>query len=100
DFSYDAPAAAQLQKVIEPLVFELSLYPREVLRRTRIEQIILCNGLWISEKRAAGTLKVGLHFVDTLFLDVQAFRDDQFGRHTIHHELFHAIDFRDTWEGL
>jgi hypothetical protein len=100
DFSYDAPTAAQLHKVIEALVFELSLYPREALRRTRIEQIVLCNGLWISEKRAAGTLKVGLHFVDTLFLDVQAFRDDMFGRHTIHHELFHAIDFRDTWEGL
>ncbi len=46
DFSYDAPTEAQLQKVIDPLVFELSLYPREALRRTRIEQIVLCNGLW------------------------------------------------------
>jgi hypothetical protein len=86
--------------VVDPLVFELSLYPHEALRRTRIEQIVLCHNLLISQKRAAGTLKVGLHFVDTIFLDVQAFREDKFGRHTIHHELFHAIDFRDTWEGL
>jgi hypothetical protein len=100
DLSYDVPSHAQLQRAIEPLVFELNLYPREALRRTRIEQIILCNDLMIGGKRAAGTLKVGLHHVDTLFIDLQAFREDQFGRHTIHHELFHAIDFRDTWEGL
>ena len=100
DLSYDAPTDSQLLRVIEPLVYELNLYPREALRRTRIEQIVLCSALLIDGKRAAGTLKVGLHFVDTIFLDVQAFEDDRFGRHTIHHELFHAIDFRDTWEGL
>jgi hypothetical protein len=100
DLSYETPTHSQLQKVIDPLVFEVNLYPREALRRTRIEQIILCNNLLINKKRAAGTLKVGLHYVDTIFLDVQAFREDQFGRHTVHHEIFHAIDFRDTWEGL
>jgi hypothetical protein len=95
DLSYGSPTPKQLQQVIDPLVCELNLYPHEALRRTRIEQIILCNNLLICGKRASGTLKVGLHYVDTLFIDVQAFRDSLFGRHTVHHELFHAIDFRD-----
>jgi hypothetical protein len=100
DFSYGAPTSSQLETVIEPLVHELSLYPHEAIRRTRIEQFVLCHDLLLGSKKAAGTLKVGLQFVDTIFIDVQAFRNEQFGRRTVHHELFHAIDFRDTWLGL
>jgi hypothetical protein len=100
DLSYGAPTQEQLQKAIEPIAFELRLYPLEALQRTRIEQMVLCNNLRLGKKKAAGTLKVGLRFVDTIFVDIGAFRNDHFGRHTLHHELFHAIDFRDTWEGL
>jgi len=102
ELSYDAPAHTQLHKVIEPLVHELNVYPHEALRRTRIEQIVLCTDLLIGHRKqkASGTLMVGLNYVDTIFFDVQAFRDNLFGRRTIHHELFHAIDYHDTWEGL
>lgn len=101
DFSYDKPTEVQVRSTRDLIVQELSIYPKEAIEKTRIEQIILCNDLVVSKKRAAGTIKVGLHFVDTLFIDLgQLNADEMHGRRTVHHELYHAIDFRDTWHGF
>ena len=100
DFSYDQPTPEQLHSARSIIIEELSVYPREVFEKTQIEQIILCTNLVIDRKRAGGTLKVGLHYVDTLFIDLTDLSSGSIhGRRTIHHELFHAIDFRDTWHG-
>jgi len=101
DFSYDQPTQAYLDAARSIIVEELSIYPRQAIEKTRIEQVILCTNLVVSKKRAGGTLKVGLHYVDTLFIDVSGFHaNDLYGRRTLHHELYHAIDFRDTWNGF
>ncbi|HEY9786595.1 MAG TPA: hypothetical protein V6D17_14405 [Candidatus Obscuribacterales bacterium] len=100
DLSYDAPTNTQLKNAKSKIVEEMRLYPKEAIEKTRIEQIVLCRNLRLGEKRAAGTLKVGLHYVDTLFLDVSVFRFSVIhGRRTFHHEIYHAIDFRDTFHG-
>ncbi|MGH9553307.1 MAG: putative zinc-binding metallopeptidase [Terriglobales bacterium] len=100
DFKYDAPSKSQLAGVIDPIVFELQLYPHDALHKTRIEQVVLCTNLLVSDKRAGGTLKVGLHYVDTLFINLSGFAaSNRFGARTLHHELYHAIDFRDSFEG-
>lgn len=100
DLSYNQPTQAQLAKARGIIVEELSVYPREAFEKTQIEQIILCTNLVVDRKPAGGTLKVGLHYVDTLFIDLQDLSaDTMHGRRTLHHELFHAIDFRDTWHG-
>lgn len=99
DFSYQQATDDQYRRAKEMIIEELSIYPKEAIEKTRIEQIIFCSNLVVSNKRAGGTLKVGLHYVDTLFIDLSEFRNELHGRRTLHHELYHAIDFRDTWHG-
>lgn len=99
DLSYQQATDIQFRRAKDVIVEEFSLYPKEAIGKTRIEQVIFCSNLLVGKKRAAGTLKVGLHYVDTLFFDLSEFRDEMHGRRTLHHELFHAIDFRDTWHG-
>lgn len=99
DFSYQKATELQFHRAKELIIEEFSLYPLEAISKTRIEQVIFCSNLVVSKKRAAGTLKVGLHYVDTLFIDLSEFRNELHGRRTLHHELYHAIDFRDTWQG-
>jgi len=99
DFSYEHATDEQYRRAKQMIIEELSIYPKEVINKTRIEQVIFCTNLVVDKKRAGGTLKVGLHYVDTLFIDLSQFRDELHGRRTFHHELYHAIDFRDTWHG-
>lgn len=100
DLSYDKPSSDQLSRAGSIIIDELSIYPKEAIEKTQIEQVILCTNLVVDRKPAGGTLKVGLHYVDTLFIDLEDLSVDELhGRRTIHHELFHAIDFRDTWHG-
>ncbi len=100
DLSYDKPTSEQLSRAGRIIIDELSIYPKEAIEKTQIEQIILCTNLVVDRKPAGGTLKVGLHYVDTLFIDLADLSTDELhGRRTVHHELFHAIDFRDTWHG-
>jgi hypothetical protein len=101
DLTYDAPTEEQVQTAGHKVGHELSLYTIEAIRKSGIEQITLCTGLrTIKKKRAAGTLLVGMHDVNTLFIDVSTVKvRPWYVRKTFHHELFHAIDFRDTWSG-
>lgn len=101
DFYYEKPTEVQVRSTRDLIIDELSIYPKEAIEKSRIEQIILCNNLVVSKKRAAGTIKVGLQYVDTLFIDIGDLNVDKMhGRRTVHHELYHAIDFRDTWHGF
>jgi len=101
DLTYARPTSVQVLSTRDMIVEELSIYPEEAIEKSRIEQVVLCNDLVVSKKRAAGTIKVGLHYVDTLFIDLGELNIDKMhGRRTIHHELYHAIDFRDSWHGF
>ncbi len=105
DIKYDAPTRAQVVASYEKFKESLGLYTDNMLSRCGVEQFILCRNLSTSSsgkkyKSAAGVAMVGYDVVDTLFLDARYFLDDDWiGSRVFHHELFHAIDYRDTWFG-
>lgn len=72
---------------------EWSLYPREVIERTRLKRIVFCKDLSFA-KQLRTAVPDFEH--DTLYLDVARGReDDGYVRKVIHHEFFHIIDLRD-----
>ena len=85
---------------------ELKLYPPELFRRTGLRHAVLCSNLTINDLRIGGVpeFRRGLIFINVEGLD---FSPEDL-RATVHHELFHMIDFRDdkiiesdpTWEAL
>lgn len=105
DIAYDAPERSQLKKAIAVLEPEIRVYTGEMLKRARIEQIVLCADLSCqhvtrTHKPVGGLVLLGLEYVDTMFLDTKYLRRNSvYARRLFHHELFHAIDFRDTLMG-
>ena len=73
--------------------FEWSLYPPELVKNTRLKQVVFCKDLaFAKQKRTA----VPDFDHDVLYLDVVRGRnDDTYVRKVIHHEFFHIIDLRD-----
>jgi hypothetical protein len=73
--------------------FEWSLYPRELVKRTRLKKVVFCKDLsFAGQQRTA----VPDFKNDVLYLDVLRGRDHgTYVRKVIHHEFFHIIDLRD-----
>jgi hypothetical protein len=73
--------------------FEWSLYPPELVQRTRLKKVVFCKDLsFEKQKRTA----VPDFENDVLYLDVARGRfDESYVRKVIHHEFFHIIDLRD-----
>jgi hypothetical protein len=75
---------------------EFSLYSKDVIRACGLQRVILCQDLTGSERRLAGLAELGLWLIGSLVLDADLLqRHDDFAREVFHHELFHAIDYRD-----
>jgi len=78
----------------EPLFCqEFSLYPKSLVRKTKLRRIVLCQELKFSGQRRYA---IPDFEHDTLYLDVGT--NDQpaiYLRKVIHHEFFHIIDYRD-----
>jgi hypothetical protein len=72
---------------------EWSLYPPELVKKTRLKKVVFCKDLaYEKQKRTA----VPDFEHDVLYLDVARGRsDEQYVRKVIHHEFFHIIDLRD-----
>ncbi|HMP52973.1 MAG TPA: hypothetical protein PKD05_15575 [Candidatus Melainabacteria bacterium] len=107
DIRYDAATRSQVVAAREKLAQSLKVYSPLIIEKSGIEQIVICRNLSTSStgnkfKPAAGVAVVGYDVVDTLFLDAGYFAmagDDWVGNRVFHHELYHAIDYRDTWFG-
>jgi len=99
DLAYDAPTKVQLTNALPTVIGEISLYSPAIIQNTSIEQVILCRNLHMYSKQAGGTLKIGFPNVNTIFIDISHYSQFPYFNRTIHHELFHAIDFRDTLMG-
>lgn len=107
DIRYDAATRSQVVAAKEKLINSLRVYSPQIIKKSGIEQIIVCRNLSTSStgkkfKPAAGVAVVGYDVVDTLFLDASHFAmagDDWVGNRVFHHELYHAIDYRDSWFG-
>lgn len=107
DIRYDAPTSAQVVVAKEKLREGLQIYSPQIIKKAGIEQITICRNLSVSNRGkkfspAAGVAMVGYDLVDTLFLDAKYFAicsNDWVGSRVFHHELYHAIDYRDSWFG-
>ena len=78
------------------LAREFGLYSKEVLQLCGLKRIILAQNLTASGKRLAGMAELGLWLVGSIVLDAAILgREEENKGETIHHELFHAIDYRD-----
>jgi hypothetical protein len=82
-----------LQNYVSLFVPEFTLYPPELLRRSRLARVTLCRDLSF-----AGQLRNAIpdYEHDTLYLDVnRGANNKMYLRKVIHHEFFHVIDYRD-----
>jgi hypothetical protein len=73
--------------------FEWSLYPADLVRRTGLKKVVLCQKLSFEKQFRTG---IPDFENDVLYLDVSRGRhDDRYVRKVIHHEFFHIIDLKD-----
>jgi hypothetical protein len=84
---------ARVDRYCNILAPEVSLYPPELMRLSRLKRIVLCRGLSFNGQYRAA---VPDFEHDTLYLDVLAgVHSRSYQRSAIHHDLFHIIDYRD-----
>jgi hypothetical protein len=75
---------------------ELPLYHKDVIAACGLRRIILCQELTSKDKRLAGLAELGLWELGTLVIDGGILQQmNEWPREVFHHELFHAIDYRD-----
>ncbi|MCA9816405.1 MAG: putative zinc-binding metallopeptidase [Cyanobacteriota/Melainabacteria group bacterium] len=107
DIRYDAATRSQVVAAKEKLINGLRVYSPKIIKKSGVEQIILCRNLTVSGTvnnifAISGLAMVGYDVVDTLFLDAGNFAtagNNWIGERVFHHELYHAIDYRDSWFG-
>jgi hypothetical protein len=77
---------------------ELSVYTNDVIRKSKVGRIVLCKNVAKLGKLCNGAAEMKVlqlpFWKNTIYLNVQQSRS-AYDRATIHHELFHAIDFHD-----
>lgn len=96
DITFDKIDSVQRRICYELLNEELSIYDPEVVRQSQLQRLILCNNLRHNGERVNGLAEVGRFVVDSLVFNASAITKSwERARATLHHELFHAIDYRD-----
>lgn len=93
------PSEERLEQHVPFIVSEIKRYPVEVVRKARLERIVLCCDLSVDLYTRAGLAVPSEH---TLYLDLGGFDGAQEQvRLVIHHEIFHLIDDPDdeTFKG-
>jgi hypothetical protein len=94
--TFEPSTPAQQRACCRLLKEELALYDPEVVRLSQLQRLIICTNLMADGDRANGLAQVGRFVVDTLIIDadhIEAHWEQSCA--TLHHELFHAIDYRD-----
>jgi len=73
--------------------FEWSIYPVELVKKTKLKGIVFCKDLSFAEQKRTA---IPDFEHDTLYIDVTRGRHDElYVRKVIHHEFFHFVDLRD-----
>jgi hypothetical protein len=88
------PSEKNLNKACKVLINELRLYPTEVIERTNLRRIVLCEGLKSKDKLIGGLC---LAKKGTIYISIE--EPNKHTRLTFHHELFHSIDYIDDAYG-
>jgi hypothetical protein len=80
----------------ELLKSELALYDPAIIKASQLQRVILCTHLSSQGEPASGLAEVGRFVVDSLvFSATDITKQWERARATLHHEIFHAIDYRD-----
>jgi hypothetical protein len=88
-----AATPAEVEQYLDIFTFEWSLYPPELVKRTRLKKIVFCKELSFAKQLRTAVPDFAN---DVLYLDVLRGRSDaNYVRKVIHHEFFHIIDIRD-----
>ncbi len=83
----------ELENYIRLFVPEFTLYPAALVKRSRLEMIVLCNDLFFAGQRRSA---IPDFEHDTLYIDVShGSKNKLYLRKVMHHEFFHIIDYRD-----
>jgi len=105
DIAYNRVDEAKAIAYLETfLCDELSIYSRRVFKASRLSSIVLCKNLASLGEKSAGLANLRWQ-VFTWFLGNQIIIDAHsdygtYNRKVIHHELYHAIDSADDFNGL
>lgn len=84
---------ADVETYVPIFAFEWSLYPTDLVKRTRLRKVVFCQKLSFEKQFRTA---VPDFENDVLYFDVTRGRhDDRYVRKVIHHEFFHIIDLRD-----
>lgn len=82
-----------MKAYVEIFLSEFALYPKELVKRSRLKRVVLCSELSFAGQRR-NAIPDFEH--DTLYLDVsRGSYNKKYMRKVVHHEFFHIIDFRD-----
>lgn len=92
------PGPRESERYAVLLARELSLYPKDLVKRARLKRIVLCSDLRYCDAGDPGRVCLGISSYDppTIYLNISL--DAWAARYaclTIHHELFHVIDNAD-----
>ena len=83
----------QVENYAGLFICEFQLYPRELVRRSRLKRVVFCTDLSFAGE-VRGAIPDFEH--DTLYIDiVSGAYDKSYLRKGIHHEYFHMLDYRD-----
>jgi hypothetical protein len=95
-FSFSSLDNAQLKKAGDLLISELTLYSPEAIAASKFERLVLCSDLRGGEDTVSGLSDIGILAVDTIFVNIdRAAKVWEQARRTVHHELFHCMDYHD-----
>jgi hypothetical protein len=82
-----------LERYATLFIHEFTLYPLDLVKRSRLARVALCEGLAFAGQRRNAIPDFER---DTLYLDVsRGSYSKSYLRKVIHHEFFHIIDYRD-----
>lgn len=98
---YNAAAPAAIRDYVEFFLYkELSAYTNETIKKSKVGRIVLCKNVATVGKPCNGAAEMKViqlpFWKNTIYLNVRQ-RRSAYDRATIHHELFHAIDFHDDF---
>ncbi len=88
------------------LAKELSIYPPSVIKKSKVNEIILCRDLVSGGERRGGLTcaawlgSLGLSFArNKIYVNIGVGGNKLYKQGVVHHELFHMIDYFDDFNG-
>ena len=93
---YEEASFSQVERYVLLLKSELLIYPDDIIKKAKIEKIILCRNLSMNGNKEAG---VAGYDHGTIYVDVEDGSDSpEYQKLNIHHEIFHMVDYQDDFE--